>query len=446
MRTHLSSICCVLLCLLPASAPIHADDWPEFRGKGRLGVWNETGVLQKFPAEGLTILWRTPIGMGYSGPAVANGRVFVLDSKELGPLHRTERALALDEKTGRILWTQEWPVSYAGIGYANGPRATPTVDGDRVYVQGADGKLLVLNVVTGAILWKKDFVADLGAKPQTWAYHWGFSSSPLVHENLVICLAGGNPDAKLVAFDKLTGKEVWRAISGEGELGVAQPIVITAGGARQLILWDPEAVYSLNPTTGAVYWKEPYKTGTAMTVATPVVSGSNLLFSNFYSGPLMLALDEKKPAASVLWKGTSTSEVQTDKLHAVLATPVVIGDHIYGVCSFGQFRCLLKKTGERIWESQAVVKEKARWASAQIVRNGGLLYINNDRGELVIVKPQPDGYQEISRTNLIKPTTPPNNRRELVNVNWSHPAYANKHIYARNDEEIIAASLSADGR
>jgi outer membrane protein assembly factor BamB len=384
--------------------------------------------------------------MGYAGPAVADGRVFLLDFKELKRLQGVERALALDEKSGRILWTQEWPVSYAGIGYAYGPRATPTVEGDRVYVAGADGKLLALHITTGAILWKKDFVADLGAKPETWTYHWGFSSSPLVHEGLVIRLAGGNPDAKVVAFDKLTGKEVWRAISGGGDLGVAQPIVITAGGTRQLVVWDPEGVYSLNPTTGAVYWRQPFKTGASMTIATPVLSGSNLLFSNFYTGPLMLTLDENKPAASVLWKGTSDNEVQTDKLHAVTATPVVIGDHIYGICSYGQFRCLLKKTGDRVWETQEVVKERARWASGQIVRNGDLLYINNDRGELLIVKPQPDGYQEISRTHLIKPTTPPNNRRQLGNVNWSHPAYANKHIYARNDEEIIAASLSVDGR
>jgi outer membrane protein assembly factor BamB len=183
-----------------------------------------------------------------------------------------------------------------------------------------------------------------------------------------------------------------------------------------------------------------------MTVATPVVSGPHLLFSNFSDGPLMLTLDDKKPAASVLWRGTSDNEVQTDKLHSTVTTPVIIGDHIYGICSFGQFRCLLKTTGERMWESQKVVKEKARWASGQIVRNGDLLYINNDRGELVIVKPQPGGYQEMSRTPLIKPTTPPGNRRELENVNWSHPAYANRHIYTRNDEEIIAASLAIDGK
>jgi outer membrane protein assembly factor BamB len=435
-----------ILVFLATAAVIRAEDWPEFRGKGRLGVWNETGVLQKFPQEGLKILWRTPVGMGYAGPSVANGRVFLVDFKERKRLQGIERAIALDEKTGKILWTQEWPVNYGGISYAFGPRATPTVDGDRVYFAGADGKLLALRAATGEILWRKDYVADFGARPMTWAWNWGFSSSPIVHDNLLIALVGGNPDAKVVAFDKMTGKEVWRSISGEGDLGVAQPIIVDVGRARQLIVWDPEAVYSLNPKTGAVYWKEPFKSDGSVTVATPVLDGTNLLFSTFYNGPLMLALDERKPAATVLWKGTSENEVQTDKLHALTATPVIIGEHIYGICSYGQFRCLLRKSGERVWESQQLVKERARWASGQIVRNGDLLYINNDRGNLVIVKPQPDGYHEISRTPLIKPTTNPNNRRELVNVNWSHPAYANRHIYARNDEEIIAASLAVDGR
>ena len=182
-----------------------------------------------------------------------------------------------------------------------------------------------------------------------------------------------------------------------------------------------------------------------MTVAMPVQSGAQLFFTTFYNGPLMLTLDQTKPAATVLWKGQSDSEIQTDGLHAVITTPVIIGDCIYGLCSYGQFRCLRAKTGERVWESQAVTRERARWASGLIVRNGDRLFINNDRGELIIVKPSPDGYHELGRTNLIKPTSPPQNRRELVDVNWSHPAYANRHIYARNDEEIICASLAADG-
>jgi outer membrane protein assembly factor BamB len=429
-----------------AATVIRADDWPEFRGRGRLGVWNEAGIVDRFPEGGLQVLWRTPIRAGFAGPAVADGRVFIMDFVETQRPRGTERALAVDEKTGGILWTQEWPVDYRGMLYPIGPRATPTVDGDRVYFAGADGKLLCLNAKTGETIWKKDYVADYAADRRTWAFDWGFASSPLVDDNRLICLVGGRPNAKVVAFDKMTGKEVWRALSSETDLGVAQPIIITAGGVRQLIIWCPDSVTSLDPVTGRTYWEQPYKVGSSMTVATPVQSGLLLFLTTFYNGPLMLHLDGKKPAASVLWKGKSDNEIQTDGLHAVIATPVIVGDHIYGICSYGQFRCLLAKTGERIWESQAVTKERARWAAGLIVRNGDRLFINNDRGELIIVKPSAGGYQEISRTHLIKPTSPPGNRRELTNVNWSHPAYANKHIYARNDEEIICASLTANNR
>jgi outer membrane protein assembly factor BamB len=439
-------VVCTLALSIAAAVVLRADDWPEVAGRGRLSVWNETGILEKFPETGLKVLWRTPLRAGYAGPAVADGRVFVLDWVETQRPRGTERALALDEKTGKILWTQEWTADYRGISWPVGPRATPTVDGDRVYVLGADGKLFCLNVRTGAIIWQKDFAKDYGTDRLKWAFDWGFASAPLIDGNRLITMVGGQPDAKVVAFDKMTGQEIWRALSSDTELGVAQPIIINAGGARQLIIWYPGAVASLDPVTGKVYWEQPYKVGGSMTVAIPVQAGSQLFFTTFYDGPMMLTLDEKKPAASVIWKGKSDSEIQTEGLHAVITTPVIIGEYIYGLCSYGQFRCLRARSGERIWETQAVTKERVRWAAGVIVRNGERLFINNDRGELIIVKPSPDGYQEMSRTQLIKPTSPPQNRRELVNVNWMYPAYANKHIYARNDEEIIAASLAIDGK
>ena len=183
-----------------------------------------------------------------------------------------------------------------------------------------------------------------------------------------------------------------------------------------------------------------------LTVATPVLSGRRLLVSSFYNGSMMVELDEKEPTARLLWKGKSSSEIDTDGLHAITNTPVIQGDHIYGICSHGQFRCLLAKTGERVWESLEVTKERARWASGMTVQHGDRVFINNDRGELIIATLSPKGFQEISRTQFLKPTSPPGNRRELINVNWSHPAYANRHIYARNDEEIVAATLAVDGK
>jgi len=426
----------VAMCILnPAFVPAFADDWPEWRGKGRIGIWTESGVLEKFPEKGLTVAWRTPINGGFAGPAVAAGRVFVTDFKKSAGMKGTERALCLDEKSGKIIWTREWDADYRGISYASGPRATPTVDGERVYIVGGSGILLCLDTRTGNVIWQKDYVKDYGMQMPTW----GISGAPLVDGGRLIAIVGGQPDAKVMAFDKMTGKEIWRALPSDSEQGYSQPVIFEAGGIRQLIIWHPTAVVALDPATGKVHWQQPFRVNLSMSLATPVLSGSRLLVSSFYNGSMLLDLASDK--ASVMWKGKSDSEINTDGLHAVVNTPVINGDYIYGICSYGQFRCLNLKTGERVWETMEVTKEKARWASGFIVRNGDRYFINNDRGELIIAKLSANGYQEVSRTQLIKPTTNPGNRRELGAVNWSHPAYANRHIIARNDEEIISVSL-----
>ncbi len=415
--------------------PALAEDWPEWRGKGRSGIWTESGILDKFPEKGLTVVWRTPIHGGFAGPAVAAGRVFVTDFKRSAGKKGIERALCLDEKSGKILWMREWDADYQGISYDNGPRATPTVDGDRVYVLGASGKLFCLNVRTGDVIWQKDYVKDYGTQMPAW----GISSAPLLDGNRLIAIVGGEPDAKVMAFDKMTGKEIWRALPSDSEQGYSQPVLVESGGIRKAIIWHPTAVVALDPATGKTYWQQPFRVNLGTALMTPVISGSRLLVSCFYNGSMLLDLAGEK--SSVVWKGKSASEINTDGLHAVVNTPAIDGDHIYGICSYGQFRCLNLKTGERVWETMEVTKEKARWASGFIVRNGDRYFINNDRGELIIARLSPKGYQEISRTQLIKPTTNPGNRRELGVVNWSHPAYANRHIIARNDEEIISVSL-----
>jgi len=255
----------------------------------------------------------------------------------------------------------------------------------------------------------------------------------------------GGVDGSLIAFDKLTGKVQWKAVpvSGSGP-GYSMPFLMEKSGARQLVYWHPEGVTSVDPTTGEKFWEQGWKqTSTGLVIATPVLSKNWLLMSSFYKGSLMMDLDPDKPKAKMAWKGMSDSEINTDGLHSTTSTPVIDGDYIYGVCSYGQFRCLEVKTGKRVWETLAVTKEKARWASAFLVRHGDRYFINNDRGELIIAKLSPEGYKEIARTTLIKPTaTAGIGRRELKAVNWTHPAYANHTLYTRNDEELIAVSLS----
>ena len=207
--------------IVASALHVGADDWPEWRGIGRDGVWRESGILTTFPPDGLKVLWRTPVHTGFSGPAVANGRVFLTDFVEDRQLSGMERAIALDELTGEILWTHEWPAAYAGIMWPVGPRATPTVDDDRVYILGVNGKLFCLDVETGAVVWQKDYVADFDADPYTWAFDYGFNSAPLVDGDLLICMVGGRPAGKVIALNRRTGEEVWRALSSDTDLGSA---------------------------------------------------------------------------------------------------------------------------------------------------------------------------------------------------------------------------------
>ena len=422
-------------------------DWPQWRGADRLAEWNETGIVDELPDD-LLVRWRMPVRSGYSGPAVADGRVFVTDwgeDSESRTLDGTERAIALDEQTGAVLWTHEWTTSYRmlQVSYAVGPRATPTVDGNRVYVVGATGRLFCFEVETGKVLWEKDYVAEYGTNVPVW----GIVSAPLVDGERLITVVGGEPDALVVAFDKRTGAELWRAIEVEAEMGYAQPVIYEAGGVRQLIVWHPQALASLNPESGGLYWEQPWEVSMGVTVATPVRSGDYLLVSQFFNGSLMMRLNQDRPAATRLWQGQSRSELpgETDTLHAMVTTPLIIGDYVYGVDSYGELRGLEARTGKRLWMSPEMTAQ-ARWSTAFFVRHGDRYFVNNDEGFLILARFTPAGYVELDRTRLIQPTggsgsRTPHGRIAERMVNWSHPAYANGHIVHRNDREIIRASL-----
>ena len=421
--------------LLLSSALLHADDWPQWRGHGRLGVLNETGLLDRFPETGLTVTWRVPVHSGYSGPSVADGRVFVTDGRRISGSRMVERVLALDERSGTILWSKEWETNYSGLEatFALGPRATPTVDEDLVYALGAMGNLLALNVKDGSIAWQKNFVDDFAATIPSW----GATGAPLVDGDRLITLVGGEPDAKVIAFDKRTGAELWRALSSDWEPGYSQPIIVEAGGARQLMIWHPTAISSLDPATGRVLWEVPFQVDLGMTVPTLVQSGSHLLVTTIYNGARMLKLDEHEPAATLLWRGDSFAP------HSIISTPIIQGDYIYGM-SQGQLQCWELATGKQVWRTRDLIPGRTTpFATAFFVRNSDRYFINTERGDLVIAQLSPQGYQEISRTHLIEPTHP-YAREPQGTVHWSHPAYANRHVIVRNDKEILRASLAKD--
>ena len=423
-----------------------ADDWPQWLGPQRDAVWRETGIVEKFPANGLKYRWRAPTGGGFAGPAVAKGRVYVTDrqlakgaSNPSNPFARgeipgSERVLCLNEADGKIVWQHEYECAYT-VSYASGPRCTPTVSNGKVYTLGAEGNLVCLDAEKGAVIWSRDFKKDFNLKTPLW----GFAGHPLIDGKKLICLVGGEGSVA-VAFDKDTGKELWRALTAK-EPGYAPPMIYEFAGKRQVIIWHPEAVSALAPDTGKVFWTYPLTPSvrSGMSIPSPLQSGNRLFLTSFYNGSLMLRVDSDKP--SPVWQSQKVSEKDTDGLHSVMATPLLEDGYIYSPCSYGEFRCLKADTGERIWETfEPTAGKSTRWGNAFIVKNGGRCFLLSETGDLIIAKLTPTKYQEISRAHLLDPTNPDPGRL----VVWSHPAFANKSVYARNDKEIVCASLAAE--
>ena len=428
-RLALACASTVLLIALPA----RADDWPQWGGPQRDLVWREKGIVKTLPTDGLLPrMWSTPIGEGYAGPAVADGKVYITDLVDRHDKSGTERVHCLDAATGKILWTHSYPVEY-GISYPAGPRATPVVDGGRVYTMGAVGDLICFDVRDGKVLWQRNAVAEFGKNIATW----GLAASPLVDGDRLITLVGGLQGALVVAFDKNTGKELWRALD-DPEVGYCPPMMFTFGGLRQLIQWHPRAVSSLDPETGKVHWEIPFKAKSGLCISTPRQIGNRLFVTAFYNGPLMIEIASDGKSAKVAWKGASDSELKTDGLHSIMSTPIVDETHIYGVCSYGQLRCLDARTGERIWETRQATGD-GRWWNAFLIPQEDRTFLHNEQGDLIIARLSPKGYEEVSRAKLVEPTRKVNQRMTI----WSHPAFALKSVFARNDKEIVRVDLSA---
>lgn len=425
-------ICCLLVVIFKSS--LYADDWPQWRGPNRDGVWRETGIVETFAAPQLTPRWRVPISSGYSGPTVAEGRVYVTD-RVVEPT-QVERIHCFDEQSGKSLWTHTYDCTYSDVGYQAGPRASVLIDEGRAYALGTMGDLFCLDAKDGNVLWRHDCRREYQIRMPIW----GIAASPLMERDLLIVQIGG-AGACIVAFDKRSGQEAWRALNDRA--CYSAPIVIEQAGLRVVVCWTGDSVVGLDPATGKVHWQHPFRPNKMpIAISTPVLEQGRLFFTAFYDGSLMLKVLQDKPAVEVLWRRQGSSELDTDALHSIIATPYLEGDYVYGVDSYGELRCLDAKTGDRLWESLEATPRN-RWSNIHMVKNGSRMFLFNERGELIIAKLLPTGYVEISRTKLIEPTTGQLPRRD--GVCWSHPAYANKHVYIRNDKELLSANLAADG-
>ncbi len=376
--------------------------------------------------ERLQISWRAPIGFGFSSPVVAQGRVFVTDSQISRPKAR-ERVLCFDAQTGRSVWTHAYEVDYPEWALDPksplSPRPTPILSGGKIYALGSRGRLVCLQARDGTVLWEKNL--ENKNKDST------FTPSPLIEGNLLILLLEGLPPGPcVIAFDKDSGNEIWRALDEPATL--SSPIVLTAAGKRQLIVWTQSAVTSLDPATGKLYWRERYSGGSTYAVPTPVTEG-NLLFVN----GMMFQLNEKTPAASLLWPdGLAPSR----KTMSETSTAIFQGNHLFTCNISGELVCIEAKTGRIVWETNRVTEAKSG-ASIHITPTGKSALLFNDRGELLRALLGPKGYVEISRAVLLKPTWPPQGATKAV---WAPPAFAGRHVFARNDEELVCAPLQPD--
>ncbi len=344
----------------------------------------------------------------------------------------SERIVCLRESDGQLLWTREYDCTYTTATlYAIGPRVTPAVHDGLVYALGAEGNFHCLKTSDGAIAWSRDFKKDYDLKIPTW----GTSSHPLIDGNKVICVVGGEGSVA-VAFDRKTGKELWRSLAAK-EPGYAPPVIYTIDGERHLLIWHSEAICGLNPETGEVLWSVKAEPTYAMSISTPRLHGRQIYLAGYRHHSWLVEIGTERRSAHVIWKGDRERGIA-----AVFNTPFIEQGLVYGCNNDGFYMCARLKQGEVLWKTLEPLQSKRRldWGNVYTVKYQDRFFLATDKGDLIIAKLSDKGYHEISRANLIKPTHQIGGRV----VVWSHPSFANRSIYLRNDHEIRCYSLAGE--
>ena len=412
----------VLFSCLVSTCGVWSGDWPQWRGEGRSGVWEGVRLPQKMTAEDVKKRWSVPVGGGYSGIAVAGGRVFTMDRSKATEreAERTEKAarervLCFDVETGKSRWAYEYSADYGDMDHDKGPRSTPTVRGDRVYTLGAVGHLACLRAATGSPLWSIDVATKFDIKMPIW----GHSVSPLIEGPLVIVQVGARPDGTVLAFDVDTGEERWRAL--EDRPGYSSPIVMENRGKKQLVVWTADNIVGLVPSSGKVLWSVPFRTSSYdVAIISPVVADDRLFVSGYWDGSGAFSLGKSPPESS--WK--------VDMPACLMATPLYRDGHLYALDKRQGVVCLDWKTGKVLWKDGHRITPKGRNPHASMVWAGTRVVILNTPGELILGEFTPSGYEEHGRVPIVGET-------------WSHPAFSGQDVFARSDTELVCFRVSA---
>ncbi len=398
------------------SPPTRAEDWPQWRGINRDGKSSETGLLKSWPEGGPKLVWTArELGGGYSTPSVADGSIY-------GMGYRSEEEIvwALDAKTGKEVWSTPTAAANRKMGYPEGPRCTPTVDGERLFTLGAGGNLVALDRKSGKVLWHKELVDDFGGKMMSG---WGFSESPLVDGNRLVCTPGGSKGTML-ALNKLTGEKLWQTTDITDNAAYSSILHTTVAGARQYVQLTDAHVFGVAPETGAVLWKAP-RAGRTAVITTPIVAGDIVYVTSGYGvgcNGFKVTSDGSKFSAEEVY----ANKVMKNHHGGV----VLVGDHLYGHSDASGWTCQNLKTGEEVWQ------EKSKLGKGAIAYADGRLYcrFESEEGTLALIEATPEGYREHGRFDQ-----PERSKKN----SWPHPVITGGRLYIRDQNILLCYDVKA---
>jgi outer membrane protein assembly factor BamB len=394
-----------------------ANDWPCWRGPERTGVSSETGLLSKWPEGGPKLLWTTKgLGIGFSTPAIAKGRIYLLGTAE-----GKEQAIALDGKDGKKIWSKEiGEIAENGPPSWPGPRSTPTVDGDRLYVLGSDGNLVCFDI-EGKEIWRKNLDKDFNGSRGRWAY----AESPLIDGDVLVCTPGGK-EATLVALNKKTGAVIWKASVPKGnQAAYASPIVCEGGGIKQYVQFLGGNLVGVAAKDGKLLWN--YNKVTGITNCTTPVFHDGCVFVSASGG-------RRGGGGAALVKltadggGVTAKEVWHIKTLANHHGGVVrIGDALYGTNNTGLL-CIDFKTGETKWQNRSMGK-------GSVAAADGHLYVRGEKGPVALVEATPAEYKQTGRFDQ------PSRSKGMA---WPHPVIANGRLYLHDADVLLCFDVKAE--
>lgn len=404
-RTRLAGFATIAL-TLALGTPSHAADWPQWRGPNRDDISAETGLLKDWSASPPKLLWLfKEAGLGYSGYSVAAGKLFTMGARD-----NVEHVIAVDVKTGKQLWATPVGDRFQND-WGDGPRGTPTVDGDRVYALGGQGTLVCVNVQDGQPVWKKT-MQELGGSPP----HWGYTESVLIEANKVICTPGGS-QGTLAALNKTNGELIWQSKSITEPAQYSSVIAVNHNGGRQLVQLVMKKLFAVHPADGSLLWETDWPGATAV-IPTPIFKDGHVYVTSGYGvGSKLARIDA----------GNKVTDVYANKVmknhHGGV---VLIGDHLYGYSDGPGWICQNFKTGEEVWANKSLGKGAVHAAD-------GMLYcLDEGTGTIALVEASPKGWNEKGRFKLDPQTTQRKPRGKI----WTHPVVADGKLFLR-DQELL---------